>query len=189
MYTQLSKCTQYYRIWAAARSWAWSLWQSWSWVIITHQSNEVTRREEPRGTYSYDFSYHLRFGKFWAMLATTGHTVGSVSFCMLKYRVKTTRTDKRHVVSFRWANFWKETPYFMFRDHLHAERHWYGCWSAEWAISHLYRLASSFLLRLLSMNARWYFHEKLLLANPLNAADFKSNRTHVCTHSCTGKFG
>ena len=52
------------------------------------------------GTDSYDFSYyHLRFGKFSAMLTTTGHTVGSFAVCMLKYRVKTTGTDERHVVS------------------------------------------------------------------------------------------
>jgi hypothetical protein len=78
-------------------------------------------------TYSYDFSYHLRFGKLSAMLTTTGHTVGSVAVCMLKYRVKTTETDKRHVVLFSNVRFSKVPMDFGFHDDLHAERHWYSC--------------------------------------------------------------
>jgi hypothetical protein len=92
--------------------------------------HEVTREPHdrslvPRGTDSYDFSYHLRFGKFSAMLTTTGHTVGSFAVCMLKYRVKTTETDKRHVVSFSNVRFSKVPMDFGFHADLHAERHWY----------------------------------------------------------------
>ena len=65
----------------------------------------ITGDDSNDGTYSDDFSYHLQFGKFSGMSATTGHTVKSVAVCMLKYRVETTDADDRHVVSFRCANF------------------------------------------------------------------------------------
>ena len=91
--------------------------------------HEVTREPHDRSlvpsTDSYDFSYHLRFGKFSAVLTTTGHTVGSFAVCMLKYRVKTTETDKRHVVSFSNVRFSKVPMDFGFHDHDTAERHWY----------------------------------------------------------------
>jgi hypothetical protein len=93
--------------------------------------HEVTREPHDRSlvpsTDSYDFSYHLRFGKFSAVLTTTGHTVGSFAVCMLKYKVKTTETDKRHVVSFSNVRFSKVPMDFMFHDHDTAERHWYRC--------------------------------------------------------------
>jgi hypothetical protein len=58
------------------------------------------------------------------MLATTGHTstVGSVAVCILKYRVKTTGTDKRHVVSVSNVQISKVSIDFMFHDHDTAER-------------------------------------------------------------------
>ena len=89
-------------------------------------SKTAVREKPGRSTYSYDFSYHLRFGKFSGMLTTTGHTVGSVAVCMLKYRVKTFETDKQHVVSFSNVQISKVSMDFMFHDHLQdtAERHW-----------------------------------------------------------------
>ena len=53
--------------------------------------------------------------------------MGSVDVCMLKYRVKTTGTDKRHVVSFSNVRFSKVPLDSMFHDHDTAERHWYSC--------------------------------------------------------------
>ena len=61
------------------------------------------------------------------MLTTTGHTVESFAVCMLKYRVKTTETDKRHVVSFSNVRFLKVSMDFGFHEHDAAERHWYHC--------------------------------------------------------------
>ena len=81
----------------------------------------ATSRSQP-GTISYDFSYHLRFGKFSAVLTTTGHTVGSFAVCMLKYRVKTTETDKRHVVSLSNVRFSKVPMDFGFHDHDTADQ-------------------------------------------------------------------
>ena len=52
--------------------------------------------------------------------------MGSFAICMIKYRVKTTGTDKRHVVSFSNVRFSKVPMDFMFHDHDTAERHWYG---------------------------------------------------------------
>ena len=52
--------------------------------------------------------------------------MGSVAVCMLKHRVKTTETDKRHVVSFSNVRFSKVPMDFGFHADLHAERHWYS---------------------------------------------------------------
>jgi hypothetical protein len=99
-------------------------------VVMRLREKNLTIAAWYSTTYSYDFSYRLRFGKFSGILATTGHTVESVAVCMLKYRVKITGTDKRHVVSFSKFKFrrFQCAMDFMFHEHLTAEghAHWYS---------------------------------------------------------------